>query len=194
MPTQSPCRIVVAICTLNMLLTPSSVHAAVRPDVRGSTSTAGNAQLPSEIVLAKSGTAVGQILDNRGAPQAGQSVTVYHNSAPIVKTVSDRNGRFAVASLRPGVHEVAVGDSRRVVRFWPEDSAPPSAVRRIVVVSGSVVRSQDSCCQDPCCGDPCCQGGTDCTTVGVVAAVVGGVVGGVIGYNLRDHDSRPATP
>ncbi|MCA9065266.1 MAG: carboxypeptidase regulatory-like domain-containing protein [Planctomycetaceae bacterium] len=99
----------------------------------------------TDIALGQNGTLKGQALDSQAAAVANVRVRVVHADRIVAETVSDAEGRFAVAGLRGGAHTIQFAGYQQQVRFWNDaDVAPPNAVSKLaLVVNQQTVRGQD---------------------------------------------------
>ena len=97
-----------------------------------------------DVELAPGGILSGQVVDAGGAPLGHVSVSVWRDTQEIGRTVSDREGRFAVSGLNGGLHRVVAANGAlgmQLCRAWAPDTAPPIAQRGVLVVaSGTVAR------------------------------------------------------
>lgn len=133
----------------------------------------------SDVRLSKNGLLTGVAVNNVAKPLANAEVVVHYGPHVIARTRTAKDGSFAVTGLRGGQHTVSIGSRNHTCRLWTGKTAPPRATSRVALNGDAhVVRAQGP--------------GPDVGTLAVVAGV--GVLGGVIGYNVRDHDSPPASP
>lgn len=95
----------------------------------------------SDVSLSK-GTLRGMVLDSQGKPMKGVPVRVRFAGMTIASTTTNHAGRFAVADVRSGTHQIVTPHSRLTTRLWNEN-APVSAKTAAVVVNPSVVRAQE---------------------------------------------------
>jgi hypothetical protein len=96
-----------------------------------------------DVELRSGGMLVGQVLDAAAQPSPGTDVSILSDSEAIASTRTDESGRFAVAGLRGGVHQVHAGDAARVCRLWTPGTAPPKSTSTVQIVTGEdVVRGQ----------------------------------------------------
>ena len=97
----------------------------------------------NDVALAANGTLSGLIVDEQGYPLDGALVTVHQGKKVLGKAVTNKRGTFSVSRLRAGVYQVTAGNSTEVFRVWAEKTAPPSARKGLLMVSGNqVVRGQ----------------------------------------------------
>jgi hypothetical protein len=118
--------------------------SAAADDVRDlATPVATNASLIRDVELSGGGILIGRLLDADGQPMADAAVSVLANSQVVATARTDRNGVFAVAGLRGGVHEIAAADTVQLCRLWTAGMAPPRAAKSVEIVSETgVVRGQ----------------------------------------------------
>lgn len=86
-----------------------------------------------DCALGSGGMLEGQVVDPQGAPRAHDQVVIFHGEQAIAKTLTDADGRFRVAGVRGGIHEVATKGGSEIVRCWSADSAPPQAVPAVLL-------------------------------------------------------------
>jgi len=153
--------------------------------------------------LHEGGVLVGQLLDAQGVGVAEAPVTVKTAGNQIVSTTTGKDGKFRVAGLQGGVHQVALGGKQESYRLWAPGTAPPSARRGLMQVTNTdVVRGQCDC-GTPVCGSACeggAYGGSRGGGVGRWIAnhplITAGAIGAAIAIPLAldDDDDPPATP
>lgn len=96
-----------------------------------------------DVALRDGGVLVGQLFNSEGAPQGGAKVTIAQRGQPIVNTITDENGLYAVQGLRGGVYQVVAGKTVGAYRVWTPGTAPPSASNGALLVAGQgTVRGQ----------------------------------------------------
>lgn len=120
-------RVAVALACTGMMV-PQATLAAVP------------ASAPQEIrdlSLGANGTLSGQVVNSQGLAQPEAKVQIWQQEKQVAATTADANGNFAVAGLRGGVHQLAAGNGVQVYRFWSDNTAPPAATNRAMVVSDS---------------------------------------------------------
>lgn len=124
---------VVAMVCVSLLLSQSMVLAGNM-----------NRQITTDVTLAAQGMLVGHVVDQQGIGIADARVVVRQNDRDLVRTVADRNGKFAVSGLRSGTYQLAAANGQATVRLWTAKAAPPVAKSRVMIVSGSdqVIRGQ----------------------------------------------------
>ena len=116
-------------------------------DAASNQKTEGNkADAPAvvDVALDDGGTLQGQVVDAQGKLVAETTVSIQQLDREIVRTVTDRSGRFRVAGLRGGTYRIVAGEAVGVYRLWAANTAPPAALPRALVVPGDqqLVRGQ----------------------------------------------------
>lgn len=146
-------RVALCLACLGILMPQSAVLADSQPVARG-----------VEIELGADGTLTGTVLSAQGRPVANAPVMVQYRGIPVARTRANAHGRFAVAGLRGGVHELLAPGSKTAARLWATGTAPAAAKpAALLVAQNRVVRGQG--CGEDFCGDTGCVGcGEDCGT------------------------------
>lgn len=134
----------IVTCCTSMLISPSMLQAADTA-LQSFAGSAVSQQKISDLALHADGTVYGQVFDVNGNGARGVAVSISHNGRAVAETSTDVQGRFAIANLRPGVHEVTVGQSHSLYSFWAPGTAPPTAPRGIsvAVTPDLIVRGQN---------------------------------------------------
>jgi len=97
----------------------------------------------NDVALRNGGVLVGQVLDQQGVAKANTVVSVQYANHEIVRTTTDANGVFAAKGLRGGEYQLLTQDGSSSCRLWAAETAPPSAQKAaLVVTGGDVVRGQ----------------------------------------------------
>jgi hypothetical protein len=86
-----------------------------------------------DVCLATGGMLTGQIVDPRGVPRAHDQVAVFYGDQAVAKTSTDADGRFSIAGIRGGRHDVATKGGCQSIRCWTPTSAPPHAISSVLV-------------------------------------------------------------
>jgi hypothetical protein len=152
--------------------------------------TASKSQMPvtTDVALAKGGTFTGQVVNAQGKGLDGATVSVQQSGREVARTVTNKEGHFAVTNLRGGTYEVVAGQSRNTYRFWAANAAPPSAKSQTLIVSDAQV-ARGQWCDSGC--DTGCGGGVDAITLALLGAAITGTVFGIINYNnIKDIEDR----
>jgi hypothetical protein len=71
--------------------------------------------------------------------QGRAQVAVVHQGEPLTVTETDREGRFAVTGLKPGVYELHLAQGGGAYRVWAPRTAPPAAEQGVLLVQDSRV-------------------------------------------------------
>jgi hypothetical protein len=86
-----------------------------------------------DVAMSDGGVLHGQLIDLRGADAAGVPVSVKAQNKEVVRTLTAKDGHFAVPGLRGGVYQVAAAQGQGVYRLWTAKAAPPSAQKNAIV-------------------------------------------------------------
>lgn len=105
-------------------------HSALRPAIQSVKAKV------FDIVLSSGATFQGRVVDHTGAPVEQAEVVVKQNNTEVGRAVTDKTGTFVIGNLKSGVYSVTTGNSEGIYRVWTEDSAPPSAKARALLVMG----------------------------------------------------------
>jgi hypothetical protein len=125
------------------LLLPQTTTGAAEPSSVGPSKGAAVATSIQDVALAPGGTLQGQVLNPQGIPLAQTRVSVLSGGQEVASTHTDADGNFVVNNLRGGSYTVIAGDGGGIYRLWTDNSAPPHAGGRVLIVSGrSVARGQ----------------------------------------------------
>ena len=142
-----------------------------------------------DVALAQGGILHGQVITAQGAVLPKTQVALLQNGNLVAKLLTDDQGRFAARDVRAGLYVVATPGTQGVVRAWAPRTAPPSAVRGLLLVpSGEVVNGIFG-------HDGRGFGHGDChgwrapqidQKVLIMGGLIGvsGLIGGIIGYNV----------
>ena len=197
----------VALSCVGMLMAPVATAAtapvAVRADV----------QAPRDVALHQGGKLVGQMLDAQGAAIAGATVSVKTAGKEVARAQTDLAGKFQVAGLQGGVHQVATAGQQDTYRLWAPQTAPPAAQQGLMLVTSTDVVRGQGCGTGVGCGSACGSGvggrggraygagGGRGNGIGNWIAnhpiATAGLVGAAIALPLAladDDDTPPATP
>lgn len=150
---------------------------------------------------------VGQMLDAQGTAIAGATVSVRTSGKEVARVLTDQSGKFQVAGLKGGVHQIATAGQQDVYRLWSPQTAPPAAQQGLMLVSNTdLVRGQCGC-GTPVCGSACGGGGGGGRAFGGGGGGIGnwmanhpimtaGAIATAIAVPLAldDDDDPPATP
>jgi hypothetical protein len=89
-----------------------------------------------DIAMTDGGTFRGRVVDHTGASMEGAAVTIKQNNKEVARSITDKNGTFAVGNLKTGVYTVSSGATEGTYRLWNEKAAPPSAKEQSLLVLG----------------------------------------------------------
>ena len=131
----------VSLACLGMVVTPTNLLAD------------GPAPLPKaktakpqviDVAMVKADTFVGQVVNAQGKPVENSIVSLRQGKNEIARTISGENGMFAVKNVHAGTYTVVAGQGGGVYRLWAENTAPPKALQKAVVIAekGVTVRGQ----------------------------------------------------
>lgn len=97
-----------------------------------------------DIALQPGGVLNGQVLNEQAVVQGQAKVAVVYKGKPLTVTETDKEGRFVLAGLEPGVYELHLAQGGGVFRVWAPRTAPPAAEQGVLLVQDSrVVRLQN---------------------------------------------------
>ena len=182
----------VALATLGMVAPGAPAMAAgpkpaARPSVR-----LVDAKV-FDIALSKDGSFAGRVVDQTGTALQGAQVSVKQGNKEVARSLTDKDGMFAVRNLKGGLYAVSSGATEGTYRMWAKDSAPPAAKEMGLLVMGqNGTRGQYGSC-DPCCFDPC--GGGDILLAVAVGALVVGTIAAIYAIKASNNtDDIPQSP
>lgn len=89
-----------------------------------------------DVALSAGGTFTGRVVDHTGAAIEGAEVIIRQGQIEAGRAISDRNGSFAVGSLKNGTYFVSTGNTSGTYRLWSEKTAPPSANAQGLLILG----------------------------------------------------------
>lgn len=128
------------------------------------------APVVTNVALDAAGIFQGQLINAEGKALDGAKVVVRSNGKVVAQSMTDAKGAFKVANLKAGVYEVSAGQASAVYQVWPTKTAPPSANKQALLISGKqVVRGQ--------------LGGLDVVTVSLIA-----ISGTSLGFAISNND------
>ena len=112
--------------------------------------TTADAEIPSlpqitDLALRDGGVLVGQVVNNKNAPQRGMRVSLRDSQdREVAAAITNRQGSFTMSGIRGGVYQLVTRQGRQIYRIWPPDTAPPSAqqtARLVVNDEGRIIRA-----------------------------------------------------
>ena len=96
-----------------------------------------------DVALGQGGVFLGQVVDTNGAAKAHVPVSLRLGNRELAKAKADARGCFAFSGLRGGVYQVIADKGVASYRVWAGRTAPPTAQKVALVVSGQgLVRGQ----------------------------------------------------
>lgn len=154
----------------------------------GNTAFAGSAvEIRSNDVSLNQGVLVGSVVNTSALPVSGIRIHLLHKETVVATAISDEKGQFVVKGLRNGGHVLQVGTTQQPVRFWSQQSAPPSSSTQMaVVVDEDVVRGQ-GCGEDGACSSVLSSIGSNPLPL----LLVGGAVAATIAISNSRSDASP---
>lgn len=97
----------------------------------------------TDVELAKGQVLTGSVVDSQGKGVAGVAVRVRFNGLVVARTETNKAGRYAVAGLRAGVHQIATNRSRMTTRLWSGNAPGSAKTAAVLVTPTTVVRAQE---------------------------------------------------
>ena len=96
-----------------------------------------------DVALGQGGVFLGQVVDTNGAVKANVPVSLRLGNRELAQAKADAKGYFAFSGLRGGVYQVIADKGVASCRVWAGRTAPPTAQKVALVVSGQgLVRGQ----------------------------------------------------
>ena len=89
-----------------------------------------------DVALRQGGVFVGQVVDQNGAVKSNTPVSLRLGDRQLAAAKTDANGFFAFSGLRGGVYQVSAAKGVAAYRVWATQTAPPTAEKGALVVSG----------------------------------------------------------
>lgn len=94
-----------------------------------------------DIALQPGGILNGQVLNEQAVAQGQAKIAVVYQGKPLTVTETDKEGRFVLAGLEPGIYELHLAQGGGAYRVWAPRTAPPAAQESVLLVeNGQVVR------------------------------------------------------
>jgi hypothetical protein len=146
-------------------------------------STATAAPRVVDVSLHDGGVLVGQVVDSNGMGVAGTSVTLQQRDKAVVALKTNKDGYFAAKGVPAGVYRVSADDAQGVCRLWAPKTAPATAQKGAMIVTGKgVARAQNGLMIRNMLANPWIVGGIVACAVAIPVAIAN-----------SDHD-HPASP
>lgn len=125
------CLAVVGFCL------PQPLLAAVQTDQSPSVTDVALRDGPRGSVL------IGWVLDQKGAAQPNVLVALHGRGQKLAEARTDGSGRFVFNNARGGVYQLVAGGGVGAYRVWAPQTAPPSAQRGAIIITGkNLIRGQ----------------------------------------------------
>lgn len=164
---------------------PQATQPTAQPAVAESPAAQPVAESPGAVVqdvaLADDGVLRGILVTAENAPLTQARVQIWMQEHEVASTQTDSAGRFAVRGLRGGAYQIVAGDAAMVCRLWAPGTAPPHALKTIVLVQGTNVVRGDLLPWYDWCMDPLLVSGLVATAIAVPLI-------------LHDDDDEPSSP
>jgi hypothetical protein len=126
-----------------MVLSSSRLEAA-EPATQSSInqSTIVGEPIIEDVALGAGQTLKGVVVTEEGQPAAKVAVTVRQGEQQIATATTDEAGKFTIAGMRGGVHQINAGRATAAYRLWAPQTAPPHAMESAKLVEHVTVRGQ----------------------------------------------------
>lgn len=132
-----------SLACVGILLPQADVQASSGPFKTVARESVDTASQVIDVKLGENGILRGQVVNSQGKALEGTPVTIMQGRKEVVRTVTGKNGEFAVKNLRGGLHQIVSANGVGLYRFWAEKAAPPQSREQALIVSGhQVVRGQ----------------------------------------------------
>lgn len=96
-----------------------------------------------DVAMLNGNVLVGQLVNSNGKGVSDTQVLLQQDNKTVVTLKTDKQGVFAVKGVPGGVYQLATKDTQGVYRLWAPQTAPPTAQKGVLLVSGNgVVRGQ----------------------------------------------------
>lgn len=121
---------------------PQVAHAVQPPLPTANAVTTVNQTAPvqsQDVGLADGGTLRGVVVDNAGKIQPNTKVRIGNKDIQFAMVETDVNGEFTVQGLSGGVYQIETLQGGGVYRLWAPRTAPPAALKSVMIVQGDQV-------------------------------------------------------
>lgn len=122
--------------TIRWMLNLTAVTALLLPQLALA---ANPSPLVSDVALQDGGVLRGQLVASTGRPEKAVRVTLLQNQKPIAVTETTPEGHFTMSGVRPGIYQIETERGGGAYRLWAPRTAPPSANRGVLLVTGEEV-------------------------------------------------------
>ncbi len=99
----------------------------------------------ADVALAEGGVFSGKVVDAQGAPIPQAAVALHQAGKPVATSTTNAEGVFAVQGLRGGLYQVIAGNGVVAYRLWAPRTAPPTANRSALIVTGDEILAGQQC-------------------------------------------------
>lgn len=165
----------VALAAVGLLMPNATIAFANEARAAATTPSAATAPRIIDVSLVDGGVLKGQVMSSAGVAQTNSDVAVLQGKEVVARAKTNQTGEFAVQGLKGGVYIVSTDGAAGVVRTWAPHTAPPSAVKSVLLVPGDeTVRAQLG-------------NGSFINQYGGAALIVGALIGTVI-FVAVDHN------
>ncbi|NMC21949.1 MAG: carboxypeptidase regulatory-like domain-containing protein [Thermogutta sp.] len=89
-----------------------------------------------DVALQGDGVLLGQVVNPQGAPLAGAAVRINDGKQQLGTAKTNQDGYFAFQGLKGGLYQVNAANGSGMFRLWAARTAPPSAQKGALLVSG----------------------------------------------------------
>jgi hypothetical protein len=92
-----------------------------------------------DVALQPGGILKGQVLNEQAVAQGQTKIAIAHMGKPFTVTQTDKDGRFVLTDLKPGVYELHLAQGGGAYRVWAPRTAPPAAEEGVLLIQDSRV-------------------------------------------------------
>lgn len=89
-----------------------------------------------DVALQEDGVLLGQVVNPQGAPVADTAVRISDGKQQLGTAKTNKDGYFAFKGLKGGLYQVNASNGSGMFRLWAARTAPPSAQKGALLVSG----------------------------------------------------------
>lgn len=126
-----------------------------------------------DVALQEDGVLLGQVVNTQGAPVADTAVRISDGKQHLGTAKTNKDGYFAFKGLKGGLYQVNASNGSGMFRLWAARTAPPSAQKGALLVSGQdLARGQMVPRLRTWMQNPWVVGGAIATAIAVPVAIV----------------------
>ncbi|MBN1590813.1 MAG: carboxypeptidase regulatory-like domain-containing protein [Pirellulales bacterium] len=97
----------------------------------------------SDVALMNGNVLVGQVVNSSGAAVTEAPVLLQQENRTIATLKTNKDGFFAAKNVPAGIYDLSATDGKGVYRLWAPKTAPPTAQKGALLVTGkNVARGQ----------------------------------------------------